>query len=200
MTTTGAATGHDTGGERPRGLRLPRGARRAQLLSAALEVFSAQGYHAAAMDEIAERAGVSKPVLYQHFPGKLELYLALLDEHAEGLVQRVRDALLVLGRRLQRVTAAGDDHVAGLVEQREVEVELAREVLVEHGLGDARPLRDVVHRRGVVALGHEHLEGGLHQLGASLPPGHPATAWSRRCVVLLCRLEGERTRRSPASG
>src|SRR6476469_2158716 len=63
---------------RPRGTRLPRLARRRQLLGAAQEVFVAQGYHAAAMDEIAERAGVSKPVLYQHFPGKLELYLALL--------------------------------------------------------------------------------------------------------------------------
>ena len=49
---------------------------------AALKVFVAQGYHAAAMDDIAERAGVSKPVLYQHFPGKLDLYLALLDESA----------------------------------------------------------------------------------------------------------------------
>jgi AcrR family transcriptional regulator len=56
-------------------------------------VFVAQGYHAAAMDDIAERAGVSKPVLYQHFPGKLELYLALLDQHADDLVGRVRDAL-----------------------------------------------------------------------------------------------------------
>ena len=65
---------------RPRGGRLPRRERRAQLLSSALEVFVAQGYHAAAMDDIAERAGVSKPVLYQHFPGKLELYLALLDD------------------------------------------------------------------------------------------------------------------------
>ncbi len=62
--------------------RLPRPARRLQLLGAARDVFVAQGYHAAAMDEIAERAGVSKPVLYQHFPGKLELYLALLDESA----------------------------------------------------------------------------------------------------------------------
>src|SRR3954447_19497686 len=78
---------------RPRGTRLPRMARRRQLLAAAQEVFVAQGYHAAAMDEIAERAGVSKPVLYQHFPGKLELYLALLDEHAEGLVTTVRTAL-----------------------------------------------------------------------------------------------------------
>ena len=61
---------------------MPRRARRAQLLESALEVFVAQGYHAAAMDDIAERAGVSKPVLYQHFPGKLDLYLALLDRPA----------------------------------------------------------------------------------------------------------------------
>jgi AcrR family transcriptional regulator len=45
------------------------------------------------MDDIADRAGVSKPVLYQHFPGKLELYLALLDESADELVAIVRDAL-----------------------------------------------------------------------------------------------------------
>src|SRR5271167_4284018 len=78
---------------RPRGTRLPRLARRRQLLDAAMEVFVARGYHAAAMDEIADRAGVSKPVLYQHFPGKLELYLALLDEHTRQLGDRVRDAL-----------------------------------------------------------------------------------------------------------
>src|SRR5215475_13695917 len=73
--------------------RMARSARRKQLLAAAREIFVAQGYHAAAMDDIAERAGVSKPVLYQHFPGKLELYLALLDTHAEALVQRVRRAM-----------------------------------------------------------------------------------------------------------
>src|SRR5437660_9268035 len=66
-----------------RGVRLPRTARRAQLLAAAQDVFVANGYHAAAMDEIAERSGVSKPVLYQHFPGKLELYLALLETHVD---------------------------------------------------------------------------------------------------------------------
>jgi AcrR family transcriptional regulator len=73
--------------------RLPRTARRRQLLDAALAVFTAQGYHAAAMDDIAEKAGVSKPVLYQHFPGKRELYLALLDESAESLLDAVRAAL-----------------------------------------------------------------------------------------------------------
>ena len=63
--------------------RLPRDERRSQLLAAALEVFTTSGYHAAAMDEIADRAKVSKPVLYQHFPSKLELYLAVLDQHIE---------------------------------------------------------------------------------------------------------------------
>jgi AcrR family transcriptional regulator len=57
------------------------------------------------MDDIADRAGVSKPVLYQHFPGKLELYLALLDEGAERLVDTVRDALASTSDNKLRVHA-----------------------------------------------------------------------------------------------
>jgi AcrR family transcriptional regulator len=86
-----------------RGPRLPRSARRRQLLAAAQEVFVAQGYHAAAMDDIAERAGVSKPVLYQHFPGKLELYLALLDAQAQALAEVVQRALLATEDNRQRI-------------------------------------------------------------------------------------------------
>jgi AcrR family transcriptional regulator len=96
--------------------RLPRPARRLQLLGAARDVFVAQGYHAAAMDEIAERAGVSKPVLYQHFPGKLELYLALLDESAEQLVGTMSEALSSTTDNRERVPAtfkAFYDFVAG---------------------------------------------------------------------------------------
>ncbi len=73
--------------------RLSRSDRRSQLLAAAKSVFVSQGYHAAAMDDIAERAGVSKPVLYQHFPSKLELYLAMLVESAQEMVGLVRQAL-----------------------------------------------------------------------------------------------------------
>ncbi|MGW6919376.1 TetR/AcrR family transcriptional regulator [Kitasatospora sp. NPDC054939] len=91
--------------ERPRGARLPRSARREQLLGAAQEVFVAQGYHAAAMDDIADRAGVSKPVLYQHFPGKLELYLALLDKHCDALVESTRQALSATTDNKHRVAA-----------------------------------------------------------------------------------------------
>ncbi|HEY3003571.1 MAG TPA: TetR/AcrR family transcriptional regulator [Kribbellaceae bacterium] len=88
-----------------RGSRLPRVARRAQLLEAAQEVFVANGYHAAAMDDIADRAGVSKPVLYQHFPGKLDLYLALLDSSCEAIVKAIEAALRSTDDNKQRVAA-----------------------------------------------------------------------------------------------
>jgi AcrR family transcriptional regulator len=86
--------------------RMPRRQRREKVLRAAQEVFVASGYHAAAMDEIADRAGVSKPVLYQHFPGKLELYLALLDGHLADLVSRVRGALESSTDNRERVAAS----------------------------------------------------------------------------------------------
>jgi AcrR family transcriptional regulator len=89
-----------------RPVRLPRSARRKQLLAAAQQVFVAHGYHAAAMDEIAERAGVSKPVLYQHFPGKLELYLALLDTHCDALLTRVNRAMAAAPDNKERVRNA----------------------------------------------------------------------------------------------
>src|SRR5690242_21113135 len=89
-----------------RPVRLPRSARRKQLLAAAQQVFVAHGYHAAAMDDIAERAGVSKPVLYQHFPGKLELYLALLDTHCDALIERMRTAMKSSSDNKLRVEAA----------------------------------------------------------------------------------------------
>ncbi|MGH3711093.1 MAG: TetR/AcrR family transcriptional regulator [Pseudonocardiaceae bacterium] len=72
---------------------MPRDERRAQLLAAATDVFVNNGYYATVMDDIAERAGVSKPVLYQHFPSKLELYLALLERHTDELVRRVQESI-----------------------------------------------------------------------------------------------------------
>lgn len=90
---------------RPRGARLPRSQRRAQLLEAAQQLFVEEGYHASAMDSIAERAGVSKPVLYQHFPSKMELYLALLDEHTSDLVDLIRAAMASTPENKNRVEA-----------------------------------------------------------------------------------------------
>ena len=85
--------------------RMPRDQRRAQLLDAANAVFTSNGYHAAAMDDIAEAAGVSKPVLYQHFTSKLDLYLALLDTSCDRLVEVVREALDSTEDNADRVVA-----------------------------------------------------------------------------------------------
>ena len=69
-------------------------------------MFVAQGYHDTSMDDIAERAGVSKPVLYQHFPSKLELYLALLDQHTGALLEQVEAALALTTDNKARVTGS----------------------------------------------------------------------------------------------
>ena len=68
-------------------------ARRSSIMMAGLEVFSEKGYHLTAMDDIADRAGVSKPILYQHFPSKQELYLGVLDERVDVIVKQVSDAI-----------------------------------------------------------------------------------------------------------
>jgi len=60
--------------------RLPADERRDQLLDVALEVFATAGFHGASMNDVAEAAGVTKPVLYQHFDSKNDLFAALLDE------------------------------------------------------------------------------------------------------------------------
>jgi len=60
--------------------RLSAPARREQILDVALDVFANSGFHGASMNDIAEAAGVTKPVLYQHFDSKRDLYQALIEE------------------------------------------------------------------------------------------------------------------------
>ncbi len=70
-------------------MRLPAEQRRTQLVAVAVEVFGERGFHATSMDEVAEAAGVTKPVLYQHFPSKRALYRELLDDVDAQLVARL---------------------------------------------------------------------------------------------------------------
>jgi AcrR family transcriptional regulator len=140
---------------RARGARLPRHARRAQLLESALDVFASQGYHAAAMDDIAAKAGVSKPVLYQHFPGKLDLYLALLDAACDEVIDNCRQALAATHDNKTRVAAAMAafySYVAGergafrLVFESDLTSEPAVREQVEHVTSEcASMIADVIH-------------------------------------------------------
>jgi len=67
--------------------------RRTQIMVSGLEVFAEKGFHLSSMDDIAERAGVSKPILYQHFSSKQDFYLGVLDERVDVLVQQINDAI-----------------------------------------------------------------------------------------------------------
>ena len=73
-------------------MRLPAAERREQLLSTAVTVFAEHGYHATSMNDVAEAAGVTKPVLYQHFSSKRELFVELLTEIGDELRETIAKA------------------------------------------------------------------------------------------------------------
>lgn len=73
-------------------LRLTADARREQIIDVAIKVFGSAGYHGASMNDIADAAGVTKPVLYQHFDSKSALFAALLDEVGTRLLASIAEA------------------------------------------------------------------------------------------------------------
>ena len=77
---------------RPHASRLPAARRREQLLEVALEVFGDLGFHPASMNDVAEAAGVTKPVLYQHFRSKRELYKQVLTDVGDHLLDAISKA------------------------------------------------------------------------------------------------------------
>src|SRR5580693_7990731 len=88
-----------------RGNRLPASERRAQLVEVGRAVFARRGYEAASVEEIAERARVSKPVVYEHFGGKEGLYAVVVDREMEYVVRRISEAIAT-GSPRQRVEGA----------------------------------------------------------------------------------------------
>ena len=104
-------------------IRLPAPARREQILDVAVEVFARNGFHGASMNDVAEAAGVTKPVLYQHFDSKQDLYMALLDEVGNRLLTAITKATAgVAGGRQQTEQGflayfqwVADDHDAFLL-------------------------------------------------------------------------------------
>jgi AcrR family transcriptional regulator len=77
---------------KPARRRLSAPDRRAEILGAALEVFSSRGYHAASIDEIAQEAGISKALIYEHFPSKKDLHASLLERHMREIFERLTES------------------------------------------------------------------------------------------------------------
>jgi AcrR family transcriptional regulator len=74
--------------------RLPRAVREQQMLDAAVAVFSRSGFHAASMDEIAARAGISKPMDYAYLGTKEELFIACLHREGTRLMEAIVSAVV----------------------------------------------------------------------------------------------------------
>lgn len=84
-------------------VRLPAERRRRQLIEVALSVFAEKGFHVTSMSDIAQAAGVTKPVLYQHFGSKRELYAELLTEVSSQLQEAIVKAVAAAGSPRQMV-------------------------------------------------------------------------------------------------
>ena len=80
-------------GDRPR-VRMTGQERRLQLLDVGRTVFAERGYEAASVEEIAARAKITKPIVYEHFSGKEGLYAVVVDREVQALIQRITESLV----------------------------------------------------------------------------------------------------------
>lgn len=94
--------------DRPTTTRLPAPERRRLIEAAASEVFAERGYAGTSLDEVARRAGVTKPIIYRHFGSKKELHLALLARHRDELIGGYAGGLVGEGGLEQRMRATID--------------------------------------------------------------------------------------------
>jgi AcrR family transcriptional regulator len=98
--------------------RIPAADRRVLILEAAREAFAEGGYHRTSLEEVAERAGVSKALIYEHFSSKRELHSAMLELHVRELIERLNEALAAAEPGEQRMRAGTDAFFRFLEERR----------------------------------------------------------------------------------
>lgn len=104
-------------GTHPHG-RVPRALRRRQVLAVAEQLFVERGYHAASMDELASRVGVSKPVVYDLVGGKEKVFEACMERAADSLAEAVAEAVAAAGARDVDRLRAGALAWFGFIEAR----------------------------------------------------------------------------------
>ena len=143
--------------------RLPAAERRRQLLDVALESFGREGFHLTSMNELAEAAGVTKPVLYQHFGSKRELYLEVLRDVGGRMVSDVGKAIAEADSPRQQVEAGFTAYFEWVARERHgFEVLFAGdtrrdpEFLAELGKVETEFADAIAGLIVVDGLGHEH--------------------------------------------
>lgn len=126
--------------------RLTASARRAQLLEIARTAFAKRGYEATSVEEIAARAKVSKPIIYEHFGGKEGLYAVLVDREMDYVVTRIAEAISG-GSPRQRVENAALAFLTYVRDQPDGFVVLSRDAPVTLARGGMSSLLNDVAER-----------------------------------------------------
>jgi AcrR family transcriptional regulator len=122
-----------------RRMRAPE--RREQLLQVARKVFAKGGYQTVTMDDVARQAGVTKPILYDHFPSKRDLYQGLLEADLAALEERIQTAIETSSGNRERIRGSFqayfdfvDDEGAGF------------RLLMKEAVGAEEEFRDLIGR------------------------------------------------------
>jgi AcrR family transcriptional regulator len=98
---------------------MPAPLRREAILTAAEEVFARHGYHGAALEDIAQTAGISKALIYEHFASKRELHTALIDAYVEEIFQRLQASAATGPPGEERLRSGIDAFLSFVEEHRE---------------------------------------------------------------------------------
>jgi AcrR family transcriptional regulator len=135
---------------RPGQRRLTASARRAQLIDVGRAVFAKRGFEAASVEEIADQARVSKPIVYEHFHGKEGLYAVVVDREMDYVVRRIAEAI-ASGPPRERIERAALAFLTYVKDHPDGFAVLAHNAPVESARGGMSSLlNDVAERVGDV--------------------------------------------------
>jgi AcrR family transcriptional regulator len=157
----------------PMRMRLSRDERRLRLLLAAQEVFGEKGYRQTEVSEIVKRAGVTKPMLYRHFPGgKAEIYMEVLDDHLQSMMRKLGEAMAKAEAPLDALRR-GIDAYLRFAEENPEAFHLLAETSAELDPGIVDRLREV---RTIIADGLADTIAAVLKDAGLTPEGAPVYA------------------------
>lgn len=99
--------------------RMSAADRREEILDAALDEFSLNGFHETSLEGVADRAGISKALIYEHFASKRDLHQALLGRYVHELLERTIAAITTAGPVEERLRASADAFLSFVEDHRE---------------------------------------------------------------------------------
>lgn len=166
--------------------------RREQLLSIARRLFAERGYEAASIDDVAAAAGVTKPIVYRHFAGKRDLYLAVLEEHLGELIRKLWVALSTSPDPRERLRQGLEAYFA-FVDEREDGFRM----LVEASVRDDPDTQIRLGAWDTLAEGVARTVGDLLRAAGLDPAGAPIYARALIGMTQAVAAWWVRTRRAP---